>query len=1675
MYQKAMTSTIMHAVRNISHRKRFSFRMLILGLLALAWPLPCFSSDTDKWASDGDGRAVVSDMQALLKGASTRIAGSEGNLAVEAEIAELFGKSGHEHGQISFRAPCFKPGNATLTRDGASPVTLHPLHPTLFAPGNFTESEFDTRLIDLGDATAEDLARIDGIELEGAIVVLNMTAPRGWLDLMRFGIRGFLFVGGETHGNLRIRALVHSSEVGIPRFYVSQEEGAQLRDAVATAEGSLPVHIESTPSRWKNQTLHDLWAFIPGSDEALARDIVVLTAPMDSNCIVPSLAKGAQAGANLHMMVRLMKSFSAQAPQRSVLLVAVNAHAQNYLGERLLAWNLLAPLTKLEALRNTINDDMREQELYLKYLSTPTEGSEDGLYSDDAHRKEDEAYLIKLRTLQDKSLGYFVSVKDPLVNLAKRDVNRLRSKQYDIAKREGATPEAAAHREVLEKERLDYVAVMTLFNKFGVHTTTLSDLYSKSPNSVRILHGYVKELRERYRRWSNMNRADIAASAANQGIRKLLNNRRVAFVLTLQLDWSNDRIGFSSDNFWGVRKWQTQFGRNTTRIAEELLAKGKNPNLLEDTLTGRDGLLEGFHFPALTHALLAFHHANATPAFSLRNTGSDFGRAFLPEDTIGLLNAQRVAGTMAFTEELLRGILADPDITLPSELPRYGGKSLNWSPLWSVQVKTMQFDEFSASVLPTLPIENAAVLAYGGSPTVTADGVFSAYMALTDERASAVLYGVQDLPNKLTSQASQYDADFTHVIRTIDAGDKARSVSSDIQIQSDSVHFAMFPCEATPLYVRSDSSKLAASPIEIKLCHILGGESDSPPNRYGFSGIGGATSVKLANIGASGPGAIYRDIGDRVKILTPRKRGGIGASDEFPEGAGYGPGNELPPDFLAASAKDMQHLNNYRADELQGVSDSLVREFMSRGDRALTKMADAMKSNDHLGYLRSLYMAIGAEAKAYEQTTTVTNDMLKAVVFYMALLLPFCFFLQKLLFKIVKVEYQMGMFALIFVATFVVFRFIHPAFRIASAPEAMFIAFIMGILGFFVIQILHSRFEGEMQILFQTYSGMSTTEVRYSTAGQQAMLIGVNNMKRRRVRTALTTATIVLVTFTMLAFTSISKKVSPTMIAKPIAPPYTGIMYHWPGQPMDEASRNVFMNMFTGRGTIVERRWLQASSLGSGVRTKMVPLGLRAEPSGKLAQAEAALGLSVKEDGFLAPMPIMPGGRFFSADDASEAIISSSMADALAVTHDDLKDAHVVFMGQRLRVVGVLDDDRFRSIRDINDVSLLPLKPGEKIATGEGSDSESVDEPEITSARHVEMGGLFLLPVDTMRRFQGNKPYSLSIRFDDDTPIWPIVEEVLTSTRAKIYVSSKTDFRVGGVEGREVDPGVFYVGSGYRTSVGGLSVLIIPLLIASTIILNTMLGSVYERRSEIAVYNAVGLNPTHIGMFFLAEAFVYGVIGSVGGYLIGQVLSITLNKFGLVSDVNLNFSSLSVVYVILFTVSIVMLSTLYPAHAATKEAVPSGKRKWSMPSGDGQRMRIAFPFIYSDRLLPGIMAYLQAYFSRFGEASMGEIVAQQLEKISVTEEGHAVYQLRYHIALPPYDLGVTQEATFIGKYDSTVRAHRVFMDLERISGQDSNWRATNKPFLENLRQYMMHWRNLDAEQHDTFVRQGKES
>ncbi len=1614
-------------------------------------------------APPADGKQLLAEMRSFFAGAEVRHPGTPGNLLTEQRVAERFAKSGFRHGQIRFEAPTFMPGRTRITAGRLPPIRLFPMHPTIFRPGNFPAKDFTTKLVYLGHGTVADLEALKGVPLEGAIALMEFNCGGSWQRFLRFGVKGLIFIAPDEYSHSEAVAKVYATEVSVPRFFVNAAEGARLKEAVKRSARSLGVRIEAEPSRWRNVFLRDLWVLIPGSSSDLEKEVCVFVAPMDSNCIVPELAAGAQSGANLYLLLRLLDEFKKTPPARSMLLVAVNAHTQYFLGERMLAWHLLAPDKQVAAVRDLLAAEMRTQDLLFKTyqrlkLAPPSQAEED--------------LLIEMRTLVDASTGRKIKIKEPMVALARRDVNQTKAGKLVIQRSQLSDEQKRKEIERLDELYAKHVNVLTLFNRVGVRTK-LSDL---SPEEVDILRGYVADLVRTNRTWARLNRRDLKIDVANGSVREALAGRSVPVSFTLDLTWRGDRIGFSSLNMvamYATKRGAERFGRNTTRVAAAIAGREwrGRANPFVDTMTKVGGWPEEHFFPAYDSAIHCFHAVQRSPAFSLRTVFAAAGSAFTPADTFDRLAPARVAGLMAYVPILVRGILADRAVTSSGELP----PPRPTQGAYSIHIKAFKFDEFSASVMPQLPVSGSAIVlvepAWSFRPIV-GGGVVNAYFALTDERAGRMFYCVDH--RRLASSALHYDPDFTTVDHAIDAGETHARVSSNVT-QAERRTFALFPCKEIPLYERNDPSRLSASAIGVYKVIPLGAMRDAVPRRYGLGGVQAQpVSTKWIHRTAK-PGAIYVERDEAVKLVAGRKGLALNASPEEPEGEGFSSAEELGPDPFLASARDLSVLNRYRLSKMRGISNQLAHEFLARGDDALRRMAAAKAHRDHVRRLRRLYEALGAQTKAHGWTSAITNDMLKAIVFYLALLLPFCFFVQKLVFKFARIEAQMAAFAVLFTVTYVLFRHIHPAFEIAKAPAAIFIAFVMGALGVFVIYILHSRFEGEMQMLFRTFTAMDASEVGYSTAGREAMLIGVSNMKRRRIRTALTTGTIVLVTFSMLAFSSVSQKMSPTIIPVTRTAPYTGIFYQWPGNlRMDEASLHVFLDLFEGRGETIVRRWMLTppSKQWGGV------FEFRAEcRTGHAMEVQAVLGLSVADDGFLGEMPVLPGGRFFSSNHASEVVLSAGAAtDALKIPPDQIGTARVTFHGREFTVVGLVDDEQLRSMKDLNNLQILPIKHmerrGEVRSEVMTPDAEGVlDESGID---FVETAKLLILPVETAKRL-GAAPFSVSVRFKDDTPIWPVIDEVLTTTRAKFYAGSRVNFKTGK-DGKRLHPaGVYYIGSGYKTSVGGLTRLIIPLLIAATIIFNTLLGTVYERKHEIAIYNAVGLNPTHIGLFFLAEAFVYSVLGSVGGYLIGQLLAIGLTKFELVKGINLNFSSLSVVYVILFTIGVVLLSTLYPAIMATRAAVPSGKRKWSMPAHTGNRMTVVFPFIYQPSLVGGIMAYLEEYFARFTEASTGTLIASIEQKSKGhDEQGRETYTLVYDIALAPFDLGVTQKVTFRAAHDDVVQSHRVTMDILRVSGQDSNWVTTNKPFLERLRKYLMHWRNLNATQHAAYAQRAAE-
>ena len=59
-------------------------------------------------------------------------------------------------------------------------------------------------------------------------------------------------------------------------------------------------------------------------------------------------------------------------------------------------------------------------------------------------------------------------------------------------------------------------------------------------------------------------------------------------------------------------------------------------------------------------------------------------------------------------------------------------------------------------------------------------------------------------------------------------------------------------------------------------------------------------------------------------------------------------------------------------------------------------------------------------------------------------------------------------------------------------------------------------------------------------------------------------------------------------------------------------------------------------------------------------------------------------------------------------------------------------------------------------------------------------------------------------------------------------------------------------------------------------------------------------------------------------------------------------------------------------------------------------------------------------------------------------------------------------------YDPHVKAHMLAVYLTRTSGEMSNWKTVNQPFLETLRKRLLGWRSQKPETHQAYYRQGEQ-
>jgi hypothetical protein len=316
----------------------------------------------------------------------------------------------------------------------------------------------------------------------------------------------------------------------------------------------------------------------------------------------------------------------------------------------------------------------------------------------------------------------------------------------------------------------------------------------------------------------------------------------------------------------------------------------------------------------------------------------------------------------------------------------------------------------------------------------------------------------------------------------------------------------------------------------------------------------------------------------------------------------------------------------------------------------------------------------------------------------------------------------------------------------------------------------------------------------------------------------------------------------------------------------------------------------------------------------------------------------------------------------------------------------------------------------------------------------------------------------------------------------------------------------------------------VPILIAALIIANTMLGSVYERTREIGIYSAVGLAPIHVAALFIAEAFVYAVLGSISGYLVAQAVAKILTVYNLFPGITLNYSSSSAVIATLIVMATVLLSTIYPAWAASRMSQPDIERKWKLNPPVGDLWRLQFPFTVSGQQPMGVAQFLADFFETHTDTSVGKFYTDKVfftpltlrEAVAVLDEGvplaaarpaaeaktengkgkdgreggaptvmllnlsniaadagQEVYRLSMRIWLAPFDMGVSQDADIILLPSAEPGLYELQLRLWRQSGEIAAWQRVNRGFLGDLRKQLLLWRTIPREAQQEYILRGR--
>jgi ABC-type lipoprotein release transport system permease subunit len=347
-------------------------------------------------------------------------------------------------------------------------------------------------------------------------------------------------------------------------------------------------------------------------------------------------------------------------------------------------------------------------------------------------------------------------------------------------------------------------------------------------------------------------------------------------------------------------------------------------------------------------------------------------------------------------------------------------------------------------------------------------------------------------------------------------------------------------------------------------------------------------------------------------------------------------------------------------------------------------------------------------------------------------------------------------------------------------------------------------------------------------------------------------------------------------------------------------------------------------------------------------------------------------GSYLSETQYYEILVTRSVADGLGVEVGE--NVTLTVLGTRVSsnftVVGVIPDEEYASLVDMDGDPFGPSRLEDDSARRCNS-----AEVVVMSFSAVENLQKMIKELHPEEESQFMVLSDIIFQPVDEAEVGSIVRTLIFVFSYDVFVSS--------------DLSITYRHIGSVVELKGAAELLIPLVMVGLNVSMVMMNAVYERRKEIRILSMLGLNPTHIGLIFVAEAIILGMVGGSLGYIMGLGFFRVMVLFGqeLMVREKLDWWWSAIGFGIALAASV--LSSIRPAALAVSTYTPSKVRKVKRTEEETEVRKEEIFKVYQERQLSMPVKLLlneKEFFIGYFLDRLNELKSGYLERVENIEE-----------------------------------------------------------------------------------------